>query len=48
MDSLRLGDLKSDETRAIATEVIRGVAGYGNALGIPNLGVDVVFAASND
>ncbi|MBP7114319.1 MAG: phosphoribosylformylglycinamidine synthase subunit PurL [Candidatus Peribacteraceae bacterium] len=43
MDSLRLGDLKSDETRAIATEVIRGVAGYGNALGIPNLGGDTVF-----
>ncbi len=43
MDSLRLGDLKSEETRAIATEVIRGVAGYGNALGIPNLGGDTVF-----
>ncbi len=43
MDSLRLGDLKSDETRAIATDVIRGVAGYGNALGIPNLGGDTVF-----
>jgi phosphoribosylformylglycinamidine synthase len=43
LDSLRLGDLKSDETRAIASEVIRGVAGYGNALGIPNLGGDTVF-----
>ncbi len=43
MDSLRLGDLKSDETRAIASEVIRGVAGYGNALGIPNLGGDTAF-----
>ncbi len=43
MDSLRLGDLKSDETRAVASEVIRGVAGYSNALGIPNLGGDTVF-----
>lgn len=43
MDSLRLGDLKTDESRAIATEVIRGVAGYGNALGIPNLGGDTIF-----
>jgi phosphoribosylformylglycinamidine synthase len=43
MDSLRLGDLKSKESKAIATEVIRGVAGYGNALGIPNLGGDTVF-----
>ena len=46
MDSLRLGDIKSDESRAIATEVIRGVAGYGNALGIPNLGGDTVFDAA--
>ncbi|HRH93666.1 MAG TPA: phosphoribosylformylglycinamidine synthase subunit PurL, partial [Candidatus Peribacteria bacterium] len=43
MDSLRLGDLKDAETRSISKEVIRGVAGYGNALGIPNLGGDTVF-----
>ncbi len=46
LDSLRLGDLKTDESRSIATEVIRGVAGYGNALGIPNLGGDTVFDAA--
>ncbi len=43
LDCLRLGDLKTDESRAIAREVMRGVAGYGNALGIPNLGGDTVF-----
>ncbi len=43
MDSLRLGDLKDNETRSISKEVIRGIAGYGNALGIPNLGGDTVF-----
>jgi phosphoribosylformylglycinamidine synthase subunit PurL len=43
LDSLRLGDLESSESRGIATEVIRGIAGYGNALGIPNLGGDTVF-----
>ena len=43
LDSLRFGDLKTEETRAIASEVIRGVAAYGNALGIPNLGGDTVF-----
>ncbi len=43
MDSLRLGDLKTDESRAVASGVIRGVAGYGNALGIPNLGGDTAF-----
>lgn len=43
MDMLRLGDLKSQETRSIATEVVRGIAGYGNPLGLPNLGGDTVF-----
>lgn len=43
LDCLRLGDLKDAETRSISKEVIRGVAGYGNALGIPNLGGDTVF-----
>lgn len=46
MDMLRLGDLKSEDTRAIAKEVMRGIAGYGNPLGIPNLGGDTVFDAS--
>ena len=43
MDLLRLGDLKSPESRTIAKEVIRGIGGYGNPLGIPNLGGDTVF-----
>src|SRR3989338_680623 len=46
MDMLRLGDLKTEETRAIACEVVRGIAGYGNPLGIPNLGGDTVFDSS--
>jgi phosphoribosylformylglycinamidine synthase len=45
MDLLRLGDLKTTETRAIATEVMRGIGGYGNPLGVPNLGGDTVFDA---
>ena len=43
MDPLRLGDLKTEETRTIAKEVARGIAGYGNPLGIPNLGGDTEF-----
>src|SRR3989338_875529 len=43
MDALRLGDLESEESRTIAKEVVRGIAGYGNALGVPNLGGDVQF-----
>jgi len=43
MDALRLGDLQSDETKTIAKEVMRGIAGYGNPLGIPNVGGDAEF-----
>ncbi|MCA9370745.1 MAG: phosphoribosylformylglycinamidine synthase subunit PurL, partial [Candidatus Peregrinibacteria bacterium] len=46
MDMLRLGDLKTEESRAIASEVIRGIGGYGNPLGIPNMGGDTVFDSS--
>ncbi|MBU0457907.1 phosphoribosylformylglycinamidine synthase subunit PurL [Patescibacteria group bacterium] len=46
MDLLRLGDLKTEESKTIAAEVARGIAGYGNPLGIPNLGGDTVFDSS--
>lgn len=46
LDALRLGDLKTEESRTIAHEIARGIAGYGNPLGIPNLGGDTVFDAS--
>jgi phosphoribosylformylglycinamidine synthase len=46
LDMLRLGDLKTEESRTIAAEIARGIAGYGNPLGIPNLGGDTVFDAS--
>ncbi len=48
MDMLRLGSLETDETRSIAREVIRGIGGYGNPLGIPNVGGDTVFDAAYD
>lgn len=43
MDSLRFGDLNDYKTKYIASEVVNGVAGYGNPLGVPNLGGDVYF-----
>ena len=46
LDLLRFGDLRTDESRTIAKEVIRGIAGYGNPLGIPNLGGDTEFDAA--
>jgi phosphoribosylformylglycinamidine synthase len=46
MDLLRLGDLQSGDSRALAREVIRGIAGYGNPIGVPNLGGDMHFDSS--
>lgn len=48
MDLLRLGDLEKPASRAIAKEVIRGIGGYGNPLGVPNLGGDTVFDPAYD
>ncbi|MDD5470061.1 MAG: phosphoribosylformylglycinamidine synthase subunit PurL, partial [Candidatus Peribacteraceae bacterium] len=46
MDMLRLGDLQTEESRTVAKEVVRGIGGYGNPLGVPNLGGDTVFDAA--
>ena len=44
MDALRLGDPRSGvATRDITRGVVQGIADYGNALGVPNLGGDVYF-----
>lgn len=48
LDSLRLGRLEHETSRTVAEGVIRGIAGYANALGIPNLGGDTVFDAAYD
>lgn len=46
MDMLRLGDLQTEESKTIAREVVRGIGGYGNPLGVPNLGGDTMFDSS--
>ena len=44
MDALRLGDPRSGvHARDVARGVVQGIAEYGNALGIPNLGGETVF-----
>lgn len=43
LDSLRLGDIQDPEQRNIAQGVVAGIAGYGNPLGVPNVGGDVWF-----
>ena len=42
-DSFRFGELSSNKTRWIYDGVVSGVAGYGNPLGIPNIGGDLYF-----
>ncbi len=46
LDSLRFGEPENNECRQIANEVVRGIAGYGNPIGVPNLGGDVRFDKS--
>ncbi len=46
MDMLRLGDLQTEESKTIAKEVVRGIGGYGNPLGVPNVGGDTIFDSS--
>jgi len=46
LDSLRFGSLENNECRLIANEVVRGIAGYGNPIGVPNLGGDARFEDS--
>ncbi|MBU1446454.1 phosphoribosylformylglycinamidine synthase subunit PurL [Patescibacteria group bacterium] len=48
LDPLRFGDIKKNNARRIAEGVISGIAGYGNPIGIPNLGGDVYFDESYD
>ncbi|HVN10970.1 MAG TPA: phosphoribosylformylglycinamidine synthase subunit PurL, partial [Kineosporiaceae bacterium] len=43
MDSLRFGDLRHLDTRRVLPGVVAGVGGYGNCLGLPNIGGEVVL-----
>ena len=46
MDALRFGPLDAPDTRRVLPGVVAGVGGYGNCLGLPNIGGEVVFDAS--
>ena len=43
MDPLRFGPLDAPDTHRVLPGVIAGVGGYGNCLGLPNIGGEVVF-----
>ncbi len=42
-DSLRFGNIKRNKTKWIHEGVVSGIAGYGNPLGIPNIGGDLYY-----
>ena len=42
-DSLRFGEIEKSKTKWIHEGVISGIAGYGNPLGIPNIGGDLYY-----
>jgi phosphoribosylformylglycinamidine synthase subunit PurL len=43
MDPLRFGPLHEPDTARVLPGVVAGVGGYGNCLGLPNIGGEVVF-----
>ena len=43
MDPLRFGAADAPDTRRVLPGVVAGIGGYGNCLGLPNIGGEVVF-----
>ena len=46
MDQLRFGDVDHPDTARVVHGVVSGVGGYGNSLGLPNIGGELVFDGS--
>jgi phosphoribosylformylglycinamidine synthase len=46
MDPLRFGPLEAPDTRRVLPGIVAGIGGYGNCLGLPNIGGEIVFDAS--
>jgi phosphoribosylformylglycinamidine synthase len=46
LDALRFGDPSSTRTRYLVDGVVRGVGGYGNCVGVPTVGGELVFDPS--
>lgn len=45
MDSLRFGPADAPDTQRVLPGVVAGIGGYGNSLGLPNIGGETVFDA---
>lgn len=48
LNSLRFGKLESERVKYLFEHVVSGIAGYGNCIGIPTVGGEVVFDDSYD
>ncbi len=46
MDQLRFGDVDHPDTARVVHGVVSGIGGYGNSLGLPNIGGELVFDPS--
>ena len=46
LDALKFGDPSQDRTRHLVRGVVRGVSGYGNCVGVPTVGGELVFHPS--
>ena len=46
MDPLRFGPLDADDTHRVLPGIVAGIGGYGNCLGLPNIGGEAVFDPS--
>lgn len=45
-DSLRLGPLEEERPRELFRGIVRGIGGYGNCVGVPNVAGETVFDAA--
>lgn len=43
LDSLRFGELNTPRTKYLVEEIVAGISGYGNCIGIPTVGGEVAF-----
>ncbi|MFC3783066.1 phosphoribosylformylglycinamidine synthase subunit PurL [Bacillus chungangensis] len=48
LNSLRFGELDSPRVKYLLKEVIAGIAGYGNSIGVPTVGGEIQFDRSYD
>ena len=46
LDSLRFGELETPRMKYLFEEIVHGIAGYGNCIGIPTVGGEIQFDSS--